>query len=64
VFYNADGELLIAHRKGRLKLQPSWSGRGEPGEIAVIPRGVKFRAELPTGPRGILQRITAHCFHL
>lgn len=55
-FYNADGELLFVPQTGRLRL---WTEFGiidiEPGEIAVIPRGVKFRVELPDGPaRGYL----------
>ncbi len=50
-FYNADGELLILPQHGALRLCTEF-GRidVEPGEIAVIPRGVKFRAELPAGP--------------
>lgn len=55
-FYNADGELLLVPQQGSLRL---WTEFGvidiEPGEIAVIPRGVKFRVELPGGPaRGYL----------
>jgi len=50
-FYNADGELLIVPQQGELRL---WTEFGiieiEPGEIAVMPRGVKFRAELIEGP--------------
>jgi homogentisate 1,2-dioxygenase len=47
-FYNADGEFLFVPQQGRLRL---WTEFGiievEPGEIAVIPRGVKLRVELP-----------------
>ena len=55
-FYNADGELLFVAQQGRLRL---WTEFGiidiEPGEIAVIPRGVKIRVELIDGPaRGYL----------
>lgn len=55
-FYNADGELLFVPQQGKLRL---WTEFGiidiEPGEIAVIPRGVKIRVELPDGPaRGYL----------
>ena len=55
-FYNADGELLFVPQQGRLRL---WTEFGiidiEPGEIAVIPRGVKLRVELTDGPaRGYL----------
>jgi homogentisate 1,2-dioxygenase len=49
-FYNADGELLIVPQQGRLRLCTEFGViDAEPGEIAIIPRGVKFRAELPGG---------------
>ena len=48
--WNADGEMLIVPEQGSLRL---WTEFGildiEPGEVAVIPRGVKLRAELPGG---------------
>jgi len=49
-FYNADGEMLIVPQQGRLSLFTEM-GKLEvaPGEIAVIPRGVKFRVDLPDG---------------
>jgi homogentisate 1,2-dioxygenase len=55
-FYNADGELLFVPQEGALRL---WTEFGiidvAPGEIAVIPRGVKLRVELRGGPaRGYL----------
>lgn len=55
-FYNADGELVFVPQQGELRL---WTEFGiidiEPGEIAVIPRGVKLRIELIGGPaRGYL----------
>jgi homogentisate 1,2-dioxygenase len=50
-FYNADGELLIVPQQGELRLRTEFGVIDiEPGEIAVIPRGVKFRAELLDGP--------------
>ena len=51
VFMNADGELLFVPQQGSLRL-PTEFGVIEigPGEIAVIPRGVKFRVEVPGGP--------------
>lgn len=50
VFYNADGEMLFVPQQGSLRLVTEFGVIGvEPGEIAVIPRGVKFRAELPDG---------------
>lgn len=50
-FYDADGELLIVPQQGRLALITEL-GRMlvDPLEIAVIPRGVRFRVELPDGP--------------
>src|SRR5277367_2906141 len=47
IFWNADGELLIVPEQGRLHLATEL-GRlpVAPGEIAVIPRGVRFRVEL------------------
>lgn len=49
-FYDADGELLLVPQQGRLLLVTEL-GRLEvrPLEIAVIPRGIRFRVELPDG---------------
>ncbi|WP_374576855.1 homogentisate 1,2-dioxygenase [Phenylobacterium sp.] len=53
VFCNADGELLIVPQQGALRLATEL-GRLEvaPGEIAVLPRGVRFRVELDGPARG------------
>ncbi|HYP57816.1 MAG TPA: homogentisate 1,2-dioxygenase [Beijerinckia sp.] len=50
-FYNADGELLIVPETGGLDIATEL-GRIAigPGEIAVIPRGMKFKAGLTNGP--------------
>ncbi|QXQ08157.1 homogentisate 1,2-dioxygenase [Sphingosinicellaceae bacterium] len=50
LFYDADGELLIVPEQGALRLVTEL-GLIEvaPGSIAVIPRGVRFRVELPAG---------------
>jgi homogentisate 1,2-dioxygenase len=55
-FYNADGELMFVPQQGNLRLVTEFGRIDiEPGEIAVIPRGVKFRVEIPNGPaRGYL----------
>ena len=46
-FYSADGELLIVPQLGALTLHTEFGRIGiEPQEIAVIPRGVRFRVEL------------------
>lgn len=43
-FYNADGELLFVPELGRLRLNTEFGDLDlAPGEIAVIPRGVKFQ---------------------
>jgi homogentisate 1,2-dioxygenase len=49
-FYDADGELLIVPQQGRLAIDTEL-GRLEvaPLEIAVVPRGVRFRVGLPDG---------------
>ncbi|TGX49659.1 homogentisate 1,2-dioxygenase [Sphingomonas gei] len=50
VFVDADGELLFIPQAGRLQLLTEL-GRIDiaPGQIALIPRGVKFRALVPDG---------------
>lgn len=50
VFFDADGELLFIPQAGRLELLTEL-GRLEvaPGQIAIIPRGMRFRALLPDG---------------
>jgi homogentisate 1,2-dioxygenase len=50
-FYDADGELLIVPQQGSLVIRTEHGVvDAAPGEICVIPRGVKFRVELPDGP--------------
>ncbi|MBY0294548.1 MAG: homogentisate 1,2-dioxygenase [Methylobacterium sp.] len=50
-FYDADGELLVVPQEGRLRFCTEFGViEVEPGEICVIPRGVKIRVELPGGP--------------
>jgi homogentisate 1,2-dioxygenase len=55
-FYNADGEMLFVPQYGALRLGTEFGIIDvAPGEIAVIPRGVKFSVVLPAGPaRGYL----------
>ena len=46
-FYNADGELLIVPQLGELCLRTEFGLIDvKPGEIAVIPRGVRFTVDL------------------
>ncbi|MDP4073553.1 homogentisate 1,2-dioxygenase [Acidovorax sp. A1169] len=50
VFYNADGEMLIVPQQGRQRFVTELGViDAEPQEIVVIPRGVRFRVELPDG---------------
>ncbi|MCG3160443.1 MAG: Homogentisate 1,2-dioxygenase [Acidobacteria bacterium] len=49
-FYNADGEMLIAPQLGRLLIRTELGALDvAPGEICILPRGLKFRVELPGG---------------
>jgi len=54
-FYSADGELMFVPQQGAIVLATEL-GRLEakPGEIAVVPRGVKFRVEVGGATRGYL----------
>lgn len=50
-FYDADGELLIVPQQGRLVIATELGVlEVEPQDIAVIPRGIRFRVDLPDGP--------------
>ena len=49
-FYSADGEMLVVPQQGRLRIATELGVLDvEPQEIAVLPRGVRFRVELPDG---------------
>jgi homogentisate 1,2-dioxygenase len=49
-FYNADGEMLIVPQQGGLRIATELGViEAEPQEIAVIPRGLRFRVELLDG---------------
>lgn len=49
-FYNADGEMLFVPQQGKLVLRTEMGIiETRPGEIAVIPRGIKFAVDLPDG---------------
>ncbi|MEU4211219.1 homogentisate 1,2-dioxygenase [Streptomyces sp. NPDC026206] len=50
VFSDSDGELLIVPERGGLLLRTEFGLlRAEPGHVALIPRGVRFRVELLEG---------------
>ena len=54
-FYNADGEMLLVPQEGALTLATELGVLDvKPGEIAVIPRGVKLRVEVEGGVRGYI----------
>lgn len=49
-FYDADGELLIVPQLGRLLIHTELGViEIEPQQIVVIPRGIRFRVDLPDG---------------
>jgi len=50
VFFNADGELLIVPQQGGLHVRTELGILAvAPGEIVVIPRGLRFAVDLPDG---------------
>jgi homogentisate 1,2-dioxygenase len=50
-FQNADGEMLIVPQSGSLRIVTEFGVMTvAPLSIALIPRGVRFRVELPEGP--------------
>jgi homogentisate 1,2-dioxygenase len=49
-FCNADGEMMLVPQQGKLLLSTELGVlEAAPGEICVLPRGLKFRVELPDG---------------
>src|SRR5579875_3123091 len=49
-FYDADGELVIVPQQGRLRIATELGVLEiEPQQIALVPRGLRFRVELPDG---------------
>ncbi|HEY3735559.1 MAG TPA: homogentisate 1,2-dioxygenase [Streptosporangiaceae bacterium] len=65
-FVDSDGELLIVPQDGRLLLHTELGGLlATPGEFAVIPRGIRFRVELPDSTaRGYVCENYGACFTL
>ena len=50
-FYNGDGEMLFVLEQGGVRFCTEFGIiDAEPGEIVVIPRGVKLRVEVLDGP--------------
>lgn len=53
-FYNGDGEMLFVPQSGRHRFVTEMGViDAEPQEIVVIPRGVRFRLELPDAGAGV-----------
>jgi homogentisate 1,2-dioxygenase len=51
IFYNADGEMLIVPQQGRARFITELGIiEAACGEIVIMPRGLRFRVELPDGP--------------
>ncbi len=49
-FYNADGEMLFVPQQGRIVLRTEMGILdAKPGEIIVVPRGIKFAVDMPDG---------------
>jgi homogentisate 1,2-dioxygenase len=65
-FYNADGEMLFVPQQGTLILRTELGVlQVAPGEIAVVPRGMKFAADFPEGSgRGYICENYGHPFVL
>lgn len=50
-FVNADGEMLLVPQQGRLRIVTEMGVlEARPGEVALVPRGVAFKIEVPDGP--------------
>jgi homogentisate 1,2-dioxygenase len=61
-FSNADGELMLVPQQGELQIftELGWL-EAKPGEIAVIPRGMKFRIDVQGPSRGyVCENYGAH----
>jgi homogentisate 1,2-dioxygenase len=54
-FYNADGEMMIVPQQGTLRVHTELGILGlTPGEIGVVPRGMKMRVDLEGASRGYI----------
>src|SRR5260370_12590685 len=65
-FSNADGEMLIVPQQGGVRFVTALGILdADNGEIATIPRGLRFRVELPDGPsRGYICENYGQAFRL
>ncbi|KAJ1927201.1 hypothetical protein IWQ60_003130 [Tieghemiomyces parasiticus] len=65
-FYSSDGDWLIVPQQGTLIIQTElgWM-EVQPNHIAVVPRGIRFRVEVPDGPsRGYVLEVFDGHFQL
>ena len=54
-FYNADAEMLILPQQGTLRIHTELGIIGvAPGEICIVPRGIKIRVEMEGPSRGYI----------
>jgi homogentisate 1,2-dioxygenase len=54
-FYNADGEMMIVPQQGALRVHTELGILGlSPGEIGVVPRGMKLRVDMEGPSRGYI----------
>jgi len=54
-FYNADGEMMLVPQQGALRVHTELGILGlAPGEIGVVPRGMKMRVEVEGESRGYI----------
>ncbi|KIW32426.1 homogentisate 1,2-dioxygenase [Cladophialophora immunda] len=65
-FCNNDGDFLILPQEGRLDIQTEFGNMMvRPGELAVIPAGIRFRVRLPDHTaRGYIQEIFGSHYEL
>jgi homogentisate 1,2-dioxygenase len=58
-FCNVDGDLVVIPERGRLHVQTELGRLNvAPGELAILPRGIRFRVALPDGAaRGFLAEL-------
>lgn len=65
-FYSAESDLLIIPEQGRITLQTELGVLDlPPGQVAVVPRGIRFSVLLPDGPaRGYVGEVFGRHFEL
>jgi homogentisate 1,2-dioxygenase len=65
-FSNSDGDMLILPQEGRLDIQTEFGKlMVRPGELVVVPAGIKFSVDLPDGVgRGYIQEVYGSHYEL